>query len=585
MNRARKHQAGKILIIFVLTVIMVLGAATAAYAVTTRDTDVTSAGSGNTIVYHSGEFLYVSKDTILKRINDIRYEAWSEGLVSAYIPIQWSSDLEWIAQTRAAEATVYASHTRPTYKSYSTCSHNGNHSVVEVLYWSGSASMMDAIETWYSEKGSASITHYIELINPSNRYIGLGGFIPGDGGFGAVAGEFSESTSMKTAQDGTYGSCKQAIEVDSSALSGSSISMASSVYKGKTTKASLNTETYYSGVFTFSHSVSLPKVTWSSSDTSIATVDSSGVVTGVKLGKATITAKSGGVTCSKTITVKAKNGWFKEGGYYYYYKSGKKLKDQWIDDGKGWAYVDENGRMLKSQWIQKDGKWYYLLDNGYMAKNQWVYDGKGYCYVNSKGVMLKNRWIRDGNDWYYVKDNGYMAKSQWVNDGKGYCYVNAKGKMLSSRWLKVKDNWYYLKASGYRATSEWIDDGTGRCYFNSKGVMLSSRWLTYSNNRYYLGSDGYMVKNAWAKEKGKWRWLGSDGKAAKSKWIQYNGDWYYLNSSGYMVTGWKKIGGVYYYFHPTNGNMYAGGTYTIGGKKYTFASSGALKGNPPSDVG
>ena len=178
-----------------------------------------------------------------------------------------------------------------------------------------------------------------------------------------------------------------------------------------------------------------------------------------------------------------------------------------------------------------------------------------------------------------------MAKSQWVNDGKGYCYVNAKGKMLSSRWLKVKDNWYYLKASGYRATSEWIDDGTGRCYFNSKGVMLSSRWLTYSNNRYYLGSDGYMVKNAWAKEKGKWRWLGSDGKAAKSKWIQYNGDWYYLNSSGYMVTGWKKIGGVYYYFHPTNGNMYAGGTYTIGGKKYTFASSGALKGNPPSDVG
>ncbi len=104
MNRARKHQAGKILIIFVLTVIMVLGTVTAAYAGTVRNTDVSSAGSGNTMVYLDGEFMYVSKDTIIKRINEIRYEAWAQGLVDKYIPIQWSGDLEWIAQTRAAEA-------------------------------------------------------------------------------------------------------------------------------------------------------------------------------------------------------------------------------------------------------------------------------------------------------------------------------------------------------------------------------------------------------------------------------------------------------------------------------------------------
>lgn len=584
MNRARSNRAGKILIIFALTVIMVLCTVTAAYAETVRETDVTTPRGGNTIVYLDGEFMYVSKDTIIKRINDIRYEAWSEGLVSTYIPIQWSSDLEWIAQTRAAEASMYASHKRPTYRNYSTCKHDGIYSVVETLNWSGATSMLAAIQGWYNEKGTGDNSHYIELINPSNRYIGMGAFMPDGGTFGAVAAEFSEMTSLSTAQNGTYGECRQKIEIDNTALDTLKISMASSVYKGKKTTASVKAETFFSGVFDFRLSVTMPDVTWKSSDTSIAAVSSSGVVTGINPGKATITATSGNVSCSKTITVKEKNGWFKEGGYYYWYENGKKVKDQWVDDGKGWAYVDSNGRMMTNTWIQDGNKWYYLLDNGYMAKDQWVYDGKGYCYVNSKGVMVKNKWIKDGSDWYYVKDNGYMAKSQWVNDGTGYCYVNSSGKMLKSRWLKVKTNWYYLKSNGYRATSQWIDDGTGRCYFNSKGVMLSSKWLTYSKNRYYLGSDGYMVKNAWAKENGKWRWLGSDGKAVKSKWIQYNGDWYYLDSTRYMVTGWRKIGGVYYYFHPTNGNMYSGGTYTIGGKKYTFASSGALKGNPPAGV-
>ena len=111
MNRAGINRAGKILVILVLAVLLMFSTVTA-YAETIRDTDVTVAGSGNTLVYLDGEFKYVSKDTILNRINEIRYEAWAEGLVSTYIPIQWSSDLEWIAQTRAAEASMYASHYR-----------------------------------------------------------------------------------------------------------------------------------------------------------------------------------------------------------------------------------------------------------------------------------------------------------------------------------------------------------------------------------------------------------------------------------------------------------------------------------------
>lgn len=48
-----------------------------------------------------------------------------------------------------------------------------------------------------------------------------------------------------------------------------------------------------------------PTVTWSSSDTAIATVDSTGKVTGVAAGTATITAKAGEKTATVDVTVKA----------------------------------------------------------------------------------------------------------------------------------------------------------------------------------------------------------------------------------------------------------------------------------------
>ena len=102
---------------------------TASAAGAVRNTDVTTATSGNTLITYDGDFLYVSKDTILARINAIRYEACSEGVyglsMSDYVPLKWSSDLEWIAQSRAAEGALYHSHTRPNWSYYESLKRNG----------------------------------------------------------------------------------------------------------------------------------------------------------------------------------------------------------------------------------------------------------------------------------------------------------------------------------------------------------------------------------------------------------------------------------------------------------------------------
>ena len=53
------------------------------------------------------------KEDIINRINEIRYEAFVEGIIDAYVPVIWSSELEAIAFQRAAESSVFWGHTRP----------------------------------------------------------------------------------------------------------------------------------------------------------------------------------------------------------------------------------------------------------------------------------------------------------------------------------------------------------------------------------------------------------------------------------------------------------------------------------------
>lgn len=304
-----KKSISSILIITLVTALLFFGSAsTASAAGAVRNTDVTSATAGNTLVSYEGDFLYVSADTILARLNAIRYEACSEGVyglsMSDYVPLRWSSELEWVAQTRAAEAAMYHSHIRPNGKEFESLKNYRVGSENEALYWGGSIGIMRAIESWYSEKFDGGDTsHYRAIIDPRKRQVAIGAFMP-TSGWGAVAAEFTSRGDLYEAQTGAVGRFSQILEVASSGLSIGSLNAPDKVHVG------IPAESIIYGTANFSSSSSVTFIgnfSWSSSNTSVATVDASGKVIGVSAGTVTISATFRGKTVSDTVRVEGHN--------------------------------------------------------------------------------------------------------------------------------------------------------------------------------------------------------------------------------------------------------------------------------------
>lgn len=160
-------------------------------AITVLPTDVEVATQGHELVGIEGSFATDVQEAI-DLVNQYRLEACMNGYPnpnnpdtnltpSDYVPIQWSSDLEYIARIRAAEASIYESNDRPNEKDYSSLqSKNGIHSTREALcFWSGDT-MTDSIEWWYAlgkeawvnQESTESLT-YTALIAPSYTHMGM----------------------------------------------------------------------------------------------------------------------------------------------------------------------------------------------------------------------------------------------------------------------------------------------------------------------------------------------------------------------------------------------------------------------------
>ena len=310
-------------------------------------TDVATAKSGRTFLGIRGSYITDMQNS-LDRINAIRKEACDEGIKdprdesrnltsSDYVPIKWSSDLEYIARIRAAEASVYRQHIRLNgYDCFAISSPDGVRSYGEVLAWNSTKQFLQGVEQWYREKtdwvkNTGKVTgHYTQMIDPDNIYVGLATFINANAQYSTTtAGEFTSQQSLDYNLGTSYAvldesagpaidNCIQTVEVKNEKITVGIKELTGPL----TAKNSMHAEFALTGYGWKMEPLS--EVTWMSSDTKTANVDNAGNVTGVHEGIADITAVYGNFTDTKTVQVtghpntelkNAKEATCKEDGY------------------------------------------------------------------------------------------------------------------------------------------------------------------------------------------------------------------------------------------------------------------------------
>lgn len=230
-----------------------------------------------------------------------------------------------------------------------------------------------------------------------------------------------------------------------------------------------------------------PAISWSSSDTSIATVDSNGTVTGVKAGKVTITGQITGLQDAnkKDLTIKASTD---------ITINAAATLTLALDRTEAWIGVNKNTTLAATVTN-------YKSDSGVT----WESSDKTVVTVDEKGVVTG---LKAGSAKITATTKEKNA------DGKNLtatCVVTVNSDATSDTTTKLKDkngNQLYVK--------------------NADG---SYREAVYAD--YFTASEFYMK---------------TEGQYAYTGWQTINGKTYFYDKSGKPVTGTQIIQGVTYNF-------------------------------------
>ncbi len=292
---------------------------------------------------------------------------------------------------------------------------------------------------------------------------------------------------------------------------------------------------------------------------------------------------------------------------WFYAKSSGPLATGWQKIGGKWYYFDpDECRMYDNTAEKIDGKLYFFKPDGAMLANGWGKDSRGDWYYAGSDGALATGWQKISGKWYYFSTDGGFMYVGGVRIGQKIYLFGSDGAWIdtakASGWKQVNysyayegvnykyDEWYYVK-NGAVATGWQKIGGKWYLFSESNGYMYKACAYRADDSKvYFFESSGAMkTSTGWAKE------LYNDGSF----------DWFYVYSNGVCATGWKKIGGKWYYFDPDWAYMFTGfnridgkwycfnsdgemltGKQNIDGEPYIFGDDGALiSGDLPGSVG
>ena len=175
-------------------------------------------------------------------------------------------------------------------------------------------SLTGGISQWYEEKrdwiaqNSAAVTgHYTAMIDPDLKYIGIGCFTSKSGDLSCIAGAYSREDTLSEAPQGVYGPCVQTMEVPASSLSGLMLQGKKSIALGKSATYTAVQNVAMSGImgWTIETPIQLGGTpVWSVSNRAVASITSTGTLTGVSVGSVNVTVTyPNGLSASLTVKI------------------------------------------------------------------------------------------------------------------------------------------------------------------------------------------------------------------------------------------------------------------------------------------
>ena len=379
------------------------------------------------------------------------------------------------------------------------------------------------------------------------------------------------------------------------------------------------------------------KITYKSSDTTVATVGSSnGLVTPKKVGKAEITVTAAETAdCKKaslkvTITVTKKEQTITSKNVAKNYGSkaftlsctvldsapltftssnkdvvtvgkttGKVTIKSWgeatitIEAAETDKYLSATKKIkvtvLKHGWITDNSKKGYFV-KGVPAAGITAISGKTYGF-DQDGYLLYGLQKIDG-DTFFMDENGIVTTGWQTVDGRNYYFAPeaSKGHLRGAAvtgWNTIDGSTYYMDANG-RAASGFKNIDGAQYYFDPVNrCEMATGWNTINGFSYYMGTNGVIrtgFKNIDGSQYYFWPETANGhykGTMAKN-WQTLNGFKYYMGSDGVISTGFRTINGKKYYFWPVTANGHYKGTMTTGwpaidGQKYYAGTDGVIR--------